>query len=36
MTIKEVKELLSSNDVTEAQLAELEKDPRVGVQKLSY
>ena len=34
MTIKEVKELLSSNDVTEAQLAELEKDPRVGVQKL--
>lgn len=34
MTIKEVKELLSSNDVTEAQLSELEKDPRVGVQKL--
>ena len=34
MAIKEVKELLSSNDVTEAQLAELEKDPRVGVQKL--
>lgn len=34
MTIKEVKELLSSNDVTEDQLAELEKDPRVGVQKL--
>ena len=34
MTIKEVKELLSSNDVTEPQLAELEKDPRVGVQKL--
>lgn len=34
MTIKEVKELLSSNDVTESQLAELEKDPRVGVQKL--
>ena len=34
MTIKGVKELLSSNDVTEAQLAELEKDPRVGVQKL--
>lgn len=34
MTIKEVKELLSSNDVIEAQLAELEKDPRVGVQKL--
>ena len=34
MTIKEVKELLSSNDVTEAQLAELEKDPRGGVQKL--
>lgn len=34
MTIKEVKELLSSNDVTEAQLAELEKAPRVGVQKL--
>lgn len=34
MTIKEVKELLSSNDVTEAQLAELEKNPRVGVQKL--
>ena len=34
MTIKEVKELLSSNDVTEAQLAELEKDSRVGVQKL--
>ena len=34
MTIKEVKELLSSNDVTEAQLVELEKDPRVGVQKL--
>lgn len=34
MTIKEVKELLSSNDVTEAQLAELEKDPRVGVQEL--
>ena len=34
MTIKEVKELLSSNDVTEAQLAELEKDPRVSVQKL--
>lgn len=34
MTIKEVKELLSSNDVTEAQLAELKKDPRVGVQKL--
>ncbi|AFR22145.1 ribonuclease HII [Lactobacillus helveticus] len=33
MTIKEVKELLST-DVTEDQLAELEKDPRVGVQKL--
>jgi ribonuclease HII len=33
MTIKEVKELLSI-DVTEDQLAELEKDPRVGVQKL--
>lgn len=33
MTIKEVKELLST-DVTEGQLAELEKDPRVGVQKL--
>ncbi|EGF38451.1 ribonuclease HII [Lactobacillus helveticus MTCC 5463] len=33
MTIKEVKELLST-DVTEDQLVELEKDPRVGVQKL--
>ncbi len=33
MTIKEIKELLST-DVTEDQLAELEKDPRVGVQKL--
>ncbi|MCT0191967.1 MAG: ribonuclease HII [Lactobacillus helveticus] len=33
MTIKEVKELLSTY-VTEDQLAELEKDPRVGVQKL--
>lgn len=33
MTIKEVKELLST-DVTEDQLAELEKDPRVGVKKL--
>ena len=33
MTIKEVKELLST-DVTEDQLAELEKDPRVGVQNL--
>ncbi|RHX81789.1 ribonuclease HII [Lactobacillus helveticus] len=33
MTIKEVKGLLST-DVTEDQLAELEKDPRVGVQKL--
>ena len=33
MTIKEIKELLKT-DVTEEQIAELESDPRSGVQKL--
>ena len=33
MTIKEIKELLKS-EVSEAQINELEADPRAGVQKL--